>query len=240
MQSQISINFDDLVRAFFLVRPNRFIVRCHLESGEEVEAHLGDPGRLKELLLPGSTLYLRFVDNPLRKTKWSASLALSPDGETLVSLQPTLANLLAAKALENSAIESLSDWAILRPEYTYGSSRYDFLLENPQGQQLLLEVKSCTLVEDGVAMFPDAVTERGRRHVQELTKLQISGEFQTAVLFVVQRADGERFSAAKHIDPAFAEALENAYNQGVKIIVYNSVVGVKGIMWGRELPLEFS
>jgi sugar fermentation stimulation protein A len=159
---------------------------------------------------------------------------------TLVSLQTTLANRLTAKALAAGAIEELAGWEVKRAEYTYGRSRWDFYLEGLAQERLLLEVKSCTLVSEGIAMFPDAITERGKRHVQELTRLKLGGEFETAVLFVVQRADGERFRPAKQIDPAFSEALRTANDQGVKLIVYNSLVDLAGITWGRQLPVDFS
>ncbi len=237
----VHIRFSDLVKATFIERPNRFIVRCRIaETGEEVVAHLADPGRLKELLLPDAVLYLRFAEQAHRKTRWSASLVLAPDGVTLVSLQSTLANRLTAKALAAGAIEELAGWEVKRAEYTYGSSRWDFYLEGRAEERLLLEVKSCTLVSEGIAMFPDAITARGKRHVQELTRLKLGGEFETAVLFVVQRADGERFRPAKQIDPAFSEALRAAYDQGVKLIVYNSLVDLAGITWGRQLPVDFS
>ena len=237
----VHIGFDDLVKATFIERPNRFVVRCRIESsGEEVEAHLADPGRLKELLLPDSVLFLRFAAKPHRKTKWSASLVLAQDGITLVSLQSTMANRLVAQALELKAIPELANWKVRRSEYTYAGSRWDFYLEGAGDQRLLLEVKSCTLVEGGIAMFPDAITARGKRHVKGLTNLKASGAFETAVLFVVQRADAERFKPATHIDSAFSAALRAAHEQGVKLIVYNSQVDLVGITWGRKLPIDFS
>jgi len=241
VQKPVYIGLGDLVKASFLERPNRFIIRCILSStGEDVEAHLADPGRLKELLLPGATVYLRPVANPHRKTKWSASLVLAPDGVTLVSLQSTLANRVASEALKNCAIPELAPWTYRRAEYSVGRSRFDFLLEDPQGQELLLEVKSCTLVKNGVAMFPDAITARGTRHLQELTRLKELGNFEAAVLFVVQRADAERFQPARHIDPTFAQALQEACDQGVRLIVYDTLVDVTKIAWGRKLCSDFS
>ncbi|HBN95160.1 MAG TPA: DNA/RNA nuclease SfsA [Firmicutes bacterium] len=241
MQKSVSIKFGDLHKGSFLERPNRFIVRCRIDDGgEEVEAHLADPGRLKELLLPGAVLYLSPADNPSRKTRWSASLVLAPDGVTLVSLQSTMANRMVAKALEQRAIPDLADWELKRAEYTLGRSRWDFYLEHPQGKRLLLEVKSCTLVQDWIAMFPDAVTERGRRHVQELTRLKANGDFETGVLFVVQRRDGKEFRPAKHIDPAFANALVIAHERGVKLMAYNCLVDATGITWGRRLGITLS
>lgn len=240
MQKSIALRFGDLVKATFLERPNRFIVRCRIDgSGEEAEAHLADPGRLKELLLPGATIYLNYAAKQGRRTKWSAALVLAPDGATLVSLQAAMANRLAARALGAQAIPELAGFQFVKAEYTVGKSRFDFYLAN-RSQKLLLEVKSCTLVEGGIAMFPDAVTERGKRHVQELAELKNGGEFDTAVLFVVQRSDGEKFRPAAHIDPAFADALRTAYEQGVKVLAYNAVVGLKGITWGKRLCVDFA
>ncbi|NMB00095.1 MAG: DNA/RNA nuclease SfsA [Firmicutes bacterium] len=239
MRSDVSIRFGDLITALFLERPNRFLVRCQLQStGEVVEAHLADPGRLKELMVPGALLYLRFVNNPTRKTKWSVVLVKAPDQLSLVSLQSTLANHLAHQALAARAVSGLEDWQVVRPEFTYGKARWDFLLENTTGKQMLLEVKSCTLVQDGVAMFPDAVTERGRKHVQALTRLHASGEFACAMLFVVQRSDANLFKPAEHIDPAFDQAFRAACDGGVQTFVYNCRVDDKEISWGTKIPIH--
>lgn len=241
MAEKVFVGFGDLTKARFLERPNRFVIRCRFEdTGEEVEAHLADPGRLRELLLPSVELYLRRAGHRNRKTEWSACLVQVPGSTNLVSLEPIMANRLTAKALEAKVISELARWDCKRAEYTHGKSRLDFYLEESQGNRLLLEVKSCTLVRDGIAMFPDAVTERGRRHVQKLSELSVSGEFETAVLFVVQRADAEIFRPAKHIDPAFASNLKIAHDNGVKLIVYSTLVDATGIAWGRKLPIDFS
>lgn len=241
MSKEIYLEFGALVPAFFVERPNRFVVRCQLEHSEElVEAHLADPGRLKELLLPGARLYLRPADKPERKTKWSVILVEAQDGSTLVSVQSTLVNRLTREALLQKALPSLEDWDFNRAEYPLGNSRWDFLLDNDQGEQLLLEVKSCTLVEDGTAMFPDAVTERGRRHLEELTRLKTVGSVQAAVLFVVQRADAQRFRPADHIDSAFAAALREAKARGVKIFIQRAAVDLAGIRWDKPLVANLS
>lgn len=241
MQERVAIQLGPLTKASFLERPNRFIVRCRLErTGEVVEAHLADPGRLKELLVPGACLYLRQADNPKRKTKWSVILVEAVESSVLVSLQSTMANHLARQAIESGAISGLKGWFLERAEYTKGNSRWDFLLTNAKGNKLLLEVKSCTLVEDGVAMFPDAVTARGKRHVEELTRLKVNGDFTCAVLFVVQRSDAEIFKPAGHIDPSFAEALKGAVKEGVEVFVYNCRVDETEIAWGAELPIHLS
>lgn len=203
-----------------------------------VEAHLADPGRLRELLLPGVRLYLRSVDHPKRRTKWSVVL-VETEESVLVSLQSTLVNQLTAQALEQWAIPELAGWELIRPEYAHGSSRWDFLLGRGS-ERLLLEVKSCTLVQAGEAMFPDAVTARGTRHIRELTELQAGGELQGAVLFVVQREDAGRFRPADHIDPAFGQALREAQQQGVQILVYACRLDRERIIWGQKLPAHLT
>ncbi|KLU40320.1 MAG: DNA/RNA nuclease SfsA [Limnochordia bacterium] len=234
----IAIPFGTLHKAAFLGRPNRFLLRCALEeSGEEVEVHLADPGRLRELLFPGAPVWLRRSDNPRRRTQWSAVLGQDPHTKNLVSLQSVLVNDLVHRALAQGALDEFGQWPLLRSEYTRASSRWDFLLGSPQGKQLLLEVKSVTLVEDQVALFPDAVTARGRRHVLELASLQQLGEFETAVLFVAQRSDALRFAPQEAIDPAFSEALRFAFNQGVKVYARSCQVSLEKIVLGHPLPV---
>jgi len=233
------IPFAALQQAIFMARPNRFLVRCKLvDSSEVVEAHLADPGRLTELLLPGVILYVEHANNPNRKTKWSVILVKDNATGILVSVRSTLANQLAGQALQMQAISELSDWQFDRAEFTLGNSRLDFLLKNKIGEQKLVEVKSCTLVHNKVAMFPDAVTARGQKHVRELTNLQLNGDYSCAILFIVQRADAKFFRPADHIDPTFGQLLREAHKQGVLILAYKSIVTLSGIKLGGTLPLD--
>ena len=207
-----------LTQARFQSRPNRFLLKVLLEdTGSQVDAHMADPGRLRELLLPGKRLWLRPASNPKRKTRWSAVLVESPDGSGLISLDSTLPNRLASQALRRRSISELSDWGLVRAEVKMGRSRFDFLLARGETEQLVLEVKSVTLVEDGIAFFPDAVTERGARHVRELTEIAGQPGWEAAVLFVLQRPDAREIRAAKRIDPKFSEALMKAEEAGVKV-----------------------
>lgn len=225
--NNISINFEDeLQPARFIERPNRFLLRCCLEypaesgnySSKPVDVHLPDPGRLRELLIPGKKLWLRPVfNNPKRLTRWSAALVENPAGTGLVSIDSTLPNRLVALALKNKALKEFKDWTLEKAEYTIGKSRIDFLLRR-NSKRLALEVKSVTLVEEETAMFPDAVTARGARHVLELADIAAQKGWSTALLFVVQREDAHRVLAAPHIDPTFAEALQTAKQSGVKVL----------------------
>ncbi|PSL45188.1 sugar fermentation stimulation protein A [Salsuginibacillus halophilus] len=202
--------------ARFLHRPNRFMLVCRLEAtGEEVEVHLPDPGRLREILQPETVVWLRYVDQAKRRTKWSAVMAET--GGVLVSLDTTYPNALIEKCLKSELLEEFAGWHFARREAQVGGSRWDFLLENEHGDKLLLEVKSVTMSVDETAYFPDAVTARGTKHVEELTKWQKTGEYQTAVLFVIQREDPKELKPAVQIDPAFSRALTEAAEGGVKI-----------------------
>ena len=207
----------ELVAARFIARPNRFIVRAELADTTVVDAHLADPGRLIELLLPGAALRLRqAAPSSKRRTAYSVALvrAAAPS-RAWVSVETTRANALAEGLLSTGAVQGLEDDWELRREVRHGSSRFDFLLQRGT-QRLWVEVKSVTLVEDGLGLFPDAPTKRGRRHVQELADLVRNGE-SAMVLFVAQRGDVLAVAPHALIDPDFADALSDAERAGVEL-----------------------
>jgi sugar fermentation stimulation protein A len=197
---------------------------------------MADPGRLRELLLPGKRLWLRRAANPHRKTRWTAVLVESPSGGELVSLDTTLPNRLVGEALRALALEEFRGWVLERTEVTIGRSRLDFLLAREENRRLALEVKSVTLVEGGVALFPDAVTERGARHVRELAEVAGRPGWEAAVLFLLQRSDGREIRTARSIDPGFAEALEEAKAAGVKILGRRCRVYLDRVELGPSVP----
>lgn len=195
----------------FIARLNRFAIRVEL-GGEEITAHLPNPGRLREILTPGRRILLREAAGGKRKTRWTA-IGADLDG-ILVSLDSTLPNRFLPGALASGAIPPLRGWEIALREPRLGAGRSDFLLARG-GERLFLEVKSVTLVEDGVALFPDAPTARGRRHLLELAGAVGRGT-RAAVLFVVQRPDAWRYAPNARTDPAFAEAFWEALRRGVE------------------------
>jgi sugar fermentation stimulation protein A len=195
--------FKDAEVATFLDRPNRFLVRCRLGS-RTVKAFLPNPGRLRELLLPGRPMHLvREEDHPTRKTRYTA-VAVERAGHPVV-LHTHRTNDVARHLIVNDLVPGLKGAGVTRAEVKVGRSRFDFLLSH-RGADVLLEVKSCTLAGERVAMFPDAVTERGARHVRELAQIAEGGT-RTVVLFVVQWPHATTFMPDFHTDPEFTRTL---------------------------------
>lgn len=239
--------FDELYQTRFIERPNKFLLRCSLEEprkpelmGQVVLAHLPDPGRLKELLIPGCYIWLRRVSGHTRKTEWSAVLCQVPDGNGFVSLDSTLPNRLVAKALTGGALTELSGWSLQKAEFTHGHSRWDFLLTNTAGQKLFLEVKSVTLALNRVGLFPDAVTTRGAKHVRELADIACGKDAQAAVLFLAQREDIDLIQPAIAIDPQFAAELVHAAQAGVQILGRKCLVNTTEIALGERVPISLA
>jgi sugar fermentation stimulation protein A len=156
----------------------------------------------------------------------------------MVSLDSTLPNRLIRNALVEKALAEFAEWELMRWEVTLGRSRFDFLLSDSRGRQMVVEVKSVTLVENGVGLFPDAVTERGARHVRELGELASQEGWEAAVLFVLQRSDASKIRAARAIDPKFAEALMEAKGYGVHILGRRCRVFNDRVELGESVPAE--
>lgn len=221
------MKIPNIITGKFIERPNRFTVIFEADGMIE-RAHLRDPGRLKELLLPKAPLLLRPAQNlTKRKTKYDV-IAVESEG-IWVLINSGFHSDLAAELIESGIIPELSSYNIGKREYTYGKSRIDFLLndEGKKGKKasrnenkLLLEVKGCTLVEDGHAKFPDAPTTRGKRHLEELIKAKKEG-MNSAVLFLIPREDPKIFSPNWEMDKEFSSTLEQAEHSNVLIIAYS-------------------
>ena len=223
-----------LQEAFFLSRPNRFTCLVQLPSrSAAVPAHLPDPGRLRELLLPGARLWLEPKSGPQRKTHYQVWLV--EQGQTLVSLNTGLPNLLVEEALAQGNLPDFKRYTTWERERRAGSSRLDFLLANAN-EECWVEVKSVTLVEDGQGLFPDAPTERGRKHLAELTRLRLSGA-RAVTLFVIQRGDARSVAANSRTDPAFADALQAAHRAGVELIAYSCDITVRSAQLSQRVPV---
>ncbi len=229
----------DLLTGTFRERPNRFTVK--FVRGKEIElAHLRDPGRLTELLLPNVKLLLRPAQNAAnRKTKYDV-LAVLHEGQWVL-INSGFHSDIAQELIESRVINEFKGYSIEKREYTYGNSRLDFLLstqmESGADEKLLLEVKGCTLVDEGLAKFPDAPTLRGKRHVEELIKAKGEG-YNSAVLFLIMRDDATSFSPNWEMDLEFSKALKIARETGVDIIAYSFEIILKDIFKGAYLEIK--
>jgi sugar fermentation stimulation protein A len=225
------VDFGHLVPGTFLERPNRFLVRARV-GGRVVEAACGDPGRLVELLRPGVAVRLApCARGAVRRTRYT--IVLARQGRGWVSVQPVLANRLFDKAV--GRLPGLRGWRVVRREVRRGHSRFDFLLRRA-GRDLLVEVKSVSLVEAGRALFPDAPTVRGARHVRELIEYRRSGG-DAMLVFVVQREDAQVVSPHVAIDPDLAAALADARAAGVRLAAYACRMTLQGARLERPLPV---
>lgn len=235
---------DNLLAARFIARPNRFrVVAALVDSGEIVDAHCADPGRLRELLTPGAKLYVRRVSSPLRKTAFDLRYVAHPQNGQLISLDTRLPNELFEQGLRNRFFPAFADYPVWRREVMLPdspsddtSSRIDFLLSNANGNCCWVEVKSVTLVENGVGLFPDAVTARGRRHLLHLAR-HARGGGRCAVVFIVQRPDANAVMAHRATDPAFAEAMQMAAQNGVEFYACTCQVGLQGVTLERRIEV---
>ena len=203
--------------AKFIERTNRFLAKVKLYSTEKVEySHVPDPGRLKELLLPNVEVFLRKEKSQIRKTKYSL-IGVKAENGTWVNIDSQISNKLFYS--EMNKIEEFSNYKILKKEFSLGKSRIDFLLRNIENnKQALVEVKSVTLVEENTALFPDAPTKRGVKHLKELEEAVKENEYNSFIVFIVKRSDAKSFSSNWERDKNFASALVESSKKGVKII----------------------
>lgn len=228
------MDFPPLVPGVFVRRDNRFRATVEV-AGQETWAHVPNSGRLGELFTPGRQIWLSPVADPARKTAYD--LRLVDYDDTLVSVDARLPNHLLAEALSAGAISGL-EYPEVRREVRWGDSRLDFRLSGPQGA-CWVETKSVTLVTGGLAQFPDAPTGRGRKHLEELIKIEGTGD-RAMVLFVIQRPDAVRFTPYREADPLFAATLERAAAAGVEIRAFTCNVSLKTISITTEIPITLA
>jgi len=202
------MKYNKIIRGVFESRPNRFIANVYINGVLET-VHVKNTGRCKELLLPGAEVILEVSDNPARKTNYDL-IAVYKDGLGLVNIDSQLCNKVAYEWLK------LQGYDYIKPEYTYGASRVDFYMEKNE-EKFLMEVKGCTLEIDGIGYFPDAPTERGVKHLKELTTAVEFG-FHRIVAFVIPMEGVTEVRANVATHKAFGDALEEAKTAGVEVI----------------------
>lgn len=209
------MKYKNITRAKFLSRPNRFIARVEIDGREET-VHVKNTGRCRELLISGCTVFLEKSDNPERKTQYDliAVEKKTESGTMLINMDSQVVNTAAAEWLPKSGLFSPS--AKFHREYTHKDSRYDFYIEDGE-RKAFLEVKGVTLEFDGAALFPDAPTERGIKHLRGLCEAIDEG-YEAYVLFVIQMKPITHFSPNEKMHKAFADALRECRKKGVNII----------------------
>lgn len=219
--------YENMVKATFLKRPNRFIAHCMVNGKEEI-VHVKNTGKCRELLIPGCSVYLQEHDNPNRKTKFSLISVIK--GKRLINMDSQVPNKIAYEALLNKSIvlpELDEEINLIKCEKTYKSSRFDIYIET-DNKKAFVEVKGVTLEEDGVVLFPDAKTERGVKHVNELIEASKDG-YLSYILFVVQMDGVKYFTPNAKMHDEFAKALKHASSNGVNVISYDCNVGIDSI-----------
>ena len=212
------MRYENMVPGTFLRRPNRFIAHIEIDGKEEI-CHVKNTGRCRELLPPGASVFCQHCDIPTRKTAYD--LITVKKGTRLINMDSQAPNKAAREWLEKGGLGDISD---LRPETTFGNSRFDFSFQK-DGRLCFLEVKGVTLETDGVCAFPDAPTQRGAKHLQELTRLSKEG-YGAYVLFVIQMADVSYLHPNDTTDPAFGKALREAAAAGVQVLAMDCAVTV--------------
>lgn len=205
-----------IVNAIFLRRPNRFQAYVKLRD-EEIMVHVPNTGRCKEILTTGITVLLREELGEHRKTAYD--LIAGYKGKQLINIDSQIPNKVVFEALKNKRILNLEKYNIIEREKTFGNSRFDFKLSNDLGEEYYLEVKGVTYEENGVVMFPDAPTERGKKHLIELIEAKKQGKG-AGVLFLIQLDNVRYFTPYKDMDPNFSAALKLAVESGVDVMAY--------------------
>lgn len=221
--------------AKFISRPDRFRAYVNL-CGKDILVHVPNTGRCREILVPGATVLLREELNPSRKTLYD--LIAVYKGNKIINIDSQIPNKVVDEALKDKGIDKLAKYNIIEREKTFGNSRFDFKLssDGDSEEEYYLEVKGVTLEVAGKSMFPDAPTQRGRKHLLELIEAKKQG-FGAGVLFLIQMDNIENFSANDDMDAAFGEALRLANKSGVDIFAYECSVGEKFITLNKNVEV---
>ena len=227
------MRYTNIMAGKFLARPNRFIAHVEIAGREEI-VHVKNTGRCKELLLPGATVYVQHFPEGKRKTKYD--LIAVEKQNLLINMDSQAPNKVVQEWLMEQ--EPFGKITYLKPECKHGDSRFDFYLET-EAKKMFIEVKGVTLEEKGVVMFPDAPTERGVKHVQELCHCLEQG-YEAAIIFVVQMSGSRYFTPNRRTHAAFATALEQAAASGVQLMALTCAVTPDSLIINGTLPIHLA
>ncbi len=228
------MQFETPLQAATLIkRYKRFLADVTTDEGKEITVHCPNSGSMRGCSTPGSQVMLSTSPNP--KRKYPQTLEMVKKDNTWIGVNTMLTNKIVAEAILEGRIQELQEIDTLKREVvTSKSSRLDLLLERGK-EKIYVEIKNCSLVEDGWAMFPDAVTTRGTKHLNELAMLVEQGH-QGVIFFCIQRTDADRFKPAVHIDPIYAETLAEVSKKGVQILAYQAEVLPESIIIKKSIP----
>lgn len=224
----------NIIRSKFICRPNRFQAYVNID-GIETMVHVPNTGRCKEILIPGCTVILREEDNPNRKTKYDLIAAYKKD--KLINIDSQIPNKVVEEALKDKKVKMFHKYSKIEREKTFGNSRFDFKLTDELGNECYVEVKGVTFEENGKTMFPDAPTERGKKHLLELVEVKKCGK-EAAVLFLIQMNGAQYFTPYDSMDKDFSEALRFAKEKGVDVLAYDCEVGEDFITLNKSVTIE--
>lgn len=227
------MEYGKVIEARFLRRVNRFTAFVEL-NGQEEMVHVKNTGRCKELLIEGARVFLEEADKEERKTQYSLIAVYKEN--MLVNMDSQAPNQMAAEAMAEGKIEEIGEVDFLKREVKYGNSRFDLYYQK-DAKKGFVEVKGVTLEEDDIAMFPDAPTERGTKHLRELIKAKEEG-YEAAVLFVIQMKGLREFRPNEARDRKFTEALRDAAEVGVKILAYDCGVEIGKVWIEEKMPVK--
>ncbi len=231
------MKYPNIVQATFLARPNRFVAQV-LFNGREETVHVKNTGRCRELLVPGCRVYLADCQNEKRKTRYDlVAVEKSRPGlpDLLINMDSQAPNAIVEEWLREGKGDLVSPGAIIKREVTYGNSRFDFCVTDQTGT-LYLEVKGVTLEKEGLALFPDAPTQRGIKHIEELILAKEMGH-DAAILFVIQMKEIHTFSPNDQTHPAFGAALRKAAKNGVRILAMDCRVTGDSLCISDPVPV---
>ena len=227
------LKWPNLIQGILIARYQRFKADVRLRNGHIITALCPNTGSMRTCSEPGRKVYLSRQNRPERKLKYTWEMIQMPT--SLVGVNTAVPNRLVRASIIAGTVPALTGYDRIRSEVTYGlHSRIDILLER-DGEKCFIEIKNCTLMENGIAYFPDAVTSRGLKHLKELSREVRSGN-RALMFFLVQRMDAHEFRPALHIDPCYARELKKANTGGVEILVYDVHLDLEGISLNKELP----
>jgi sugar fermentation stimulation protein A len=229
-----------LIPATLVRRYKRFLADVVLPSGEEITAHVANPGAMTGIAAPGAPVWLSKSDDPKRKLPYAWELVETDfgAGPELVGVNTALPNRLIAEAIAAAGIPECAGYPLVKREFRYGKgSRVDFYLECPQRGRCYVEVKNVHMMrQPGLAEFPDCVTARGARHMAELADMVAEGA-RAVLIFLIQIGSATRFAPARDIDPAYAAAFERARAAGVEAVAYRCRITLDGIEVAERVPI---